>query len=60
MGTYKVTTYNGMRYFLTFVDDFSRWTWVFLMRVKLDVFELLKSFLAMVLNQFEKHVKVVR
>ena len=28
-GPYKITTYNGMNYFLTLVDDYSRWTWFF-------------------------------
>ncbi|XP_075079734.1 uncharacterized protein LOC142164969 [Nicotiana tabacum] len=36
-GPYKISTYNGMNYFLIFMDDFSIWTWVFMMRVKSDV-----------------------
>lgn len=34
-GPYKVETFDGMRYFLTIVDDYSRWTWTFLMRLKI-------------------------
>lgn len=59
-GPYKNTTYNSMNYFLTLVDDYFRWTWVFLLRVKCDVSSILKTFLAMILNQFEKHVKIFR
>ena len=59
-GPYKITIYNGMNYFLTLVDDYSRWTWVFLLRLKSDVSSVIKTFLAMILNQFEKHVKVFR
>lgn len=29
-GPYKVDTYNGFKYFLTLVDDYSRCTWVHL------------------------------
>ena len=42
-GFYKTTTYEGMQYFLTIVDDCSRWTWVFFMRVKSNVVFLLKK-----------------
>ena len=41
-GPYRVETYDGMRYFLTIVDDYSRWTWTFLMRLKSDVVSFLK------------------
>ncbi|KAL8107853.1 hypothetical protein AgCh_024310 [Apium graveolens] len=33
-GPYKVSTYNGFRFFLTVVDDYTRMTWVFLMKQK--------------------------
>lgn len=46
-GPYKTIAYNGMQYFLTIIDDHTRWTWLFLMRVKFDVL-LLKNFIAMV------------
>lgn len=32
-GAYKAATYNNMKFFLTFVDDYSRWIWVFLLRL---------------------------
>ncbi|EOY08441.1 Uncharacterized protein TCM_022873 [Theobroma cacao] len=36
-GPYIVPTIKGQRYFLTLVDDCSRFTWIFLLRNKLDV-----------------------
>ena len=33
-GPHKFFSYSGARYFLTIVDDFSRYTWIFLMRHK--------------------------
>ncbi|XP_060170775.1 uncharacterized protein LOC132601727 [Lycium barbarum] len=35
-GPYRQYTYNGYRYFLTIVDDYTRMTWVFLMKHKSD------------------------
>lgn len=59
-GPYKIATYNGMRYFLTLVDDKSRWTWTFLIHLKSDVIVVLKHFLILIKTQFEKCVKVFR
>lgn len=51
-GPYNTSTYNGFKYFLTIVDDFSRGTWTFLLSTKSSVFDILKSFLSMVERQF--------
>ncbi|XP_075112694.1 uncharacterized protein LOC142182334 [Nicotiana tabacum] len=59
-GPYKVATYNGMKFFLTLVDDYTRWTWTFLIRLKSDVIFILKNFLVMVKTQFGKSVKMFR
>jgi hypothetical protein len=39
---------NKSRYVLIFVDDFSRFTWIFFLRKKLEVFQHLKDFKALV------------
>ncbi|XP_049378187.1 uncharacterized protein LOC125842960 [Solanum stenotomum] len=59
-GPYKMPTHNGKRYFLTLVDDNSRWTWVFLIALKSDVIVALKQFLSMIKTQFGRIVKVFR
>ena len=59
-GPYKLPTHNGKRYFLTLVDDHSRWTWVFLLALKSDVIVVLKQFLSMIKTQFGNIVKVFR
>ena len=51
---------HGHRYFLTVVDDFSRYTWIYLMKHKSEVCHLVKSFVSMVLTQFSTRVKVIR
>lgn len=55
---YKVETHNNMRFFLTLVDDCSRWTWVYLIHLKSDVSNILKQFLKMIKTQLEVQVKV--
>ena len=38
-GPIPITSMNGLRYILTFIDDFSRYTWVFFLRKKSEVCE---------------------
>ena len=38
-GLMLVTYMNGSRYLLTFIDDFSRYTWVFFLKKKSEVCE---------------------
>ncbi|KAJ0746343.1 putative RNA-directed DNA polymerase [Helianthus annuus] len=59
-GPYKVTSYEGFKYFLTVVDDFSRTVWCYLLTSKTEVFDNLCSFYELVLTQFEKKIKVIR
>ncbi|XP_075111867.1 uncharacterized protein LOC142182005 [Nicotiana tabacum] len=40
-GPYRVPTYDGKRYFMTSIDDYSRYTWIFLMNTKVN--KLLKD-----------------
>lgn len=57
---YKVATFDGNKYFLTVFDDFTRMTWLFLLKSKGDVCVSLQHFLYFVKTQFEKTVKSVR
>lgn len=59
-GPFHTPTYNGDRYFLTIVDDFSRETWIYLMQSKTDVQRLIRLFFAMVDNQFSKKIQAIR
>ncbi|KAF7112856.1 hypothetical protein RHSIM_RhsimUnG0185000 [Rhododendron simsii] len=52
-GSFSQQSMSGARYFLTIVDDFSRCTWVYLMRFKSDTSYHLKSFFSMVKTQFQ-------
>ncbi|XP_075080013.1 uncharacterized protein LOC142165336 [Nicotiana tabacum] len=59
-GLYKSPTYDGYKYFLTIVDDYSRATWTYILSAKSNAFTLLKYFLAMVERQFHSKVKITR
>ncbi|CAL2238911.1 unnamed protein product [Prunus armeniaca] len=53
-------TSNGFRWFVTFIDDCTRLTWVFLLKNKHDVASILLEFYTMVSTQFHAQVKVFR
>ncbi|KAJ0509687.1 putative RNA-directed DNA polymerase [Helianthus annuus] len=59
-GPYKVTSYEGFKYFLTIVDDFSRTVWCYLLTSKTEVFDNLCNFYELILTQFEKKIKIIR
>jgi transposase InsO family protein len=47
-------------YYASFIDDFSRNTWIYFLRNKSEVFHKFKEFKALVENQREKKIKVLR
>jgi hypothetical protein len=47
-------------YYVSFIDDFSRKTWIYFLRKKSEVFDRFKEFKALVENQTEKIIKVLR
>ncbi|XP_061371753.1 uncharacterized protein LOC133314306 [Gastrolobium bilobum] len=59
-GPYQNSSSSGARYFLTVVDDYSRHVWVFMLADKSETYDRMCKFLAMVLNQFGKTVKIIR
>ena len=53
-------TRGGNKYFITFIDDFAKYAYVYLLRNKSDVYEKLKEFLREVENQFSRKIKRFR
>jgi transposase InsO family protein len=47
-------------YYVSFIDEFSRNTWIYFLRKKYEVFDKFKEFKALVENQTEKRIKVLR
>ncbi len=54
-----VPSYNDYKYFVTFIDDFSKNTWLYLMKNKSEVFSIFQSFTKFVENKFNKKLKVL-
>ena len=53
-GPCNVTSMNGYKYFLTIVDDHTRFVWVFLLHSKAETQSHLKNFVNFVERQFDK------
>jgi transposase InsO family protein len=48
---------SGFRYYVIFINDFSRYSWLYPLQDKSDVFISFKKFKALVENQFSSHIK---
>jgi len=59
-GPFSIPSIHGHKYFLTVVDDYTRFTWVYLMKNKNETRSLLTNFVVMVKNQFDKGIKIIR
>ena len=43
---------NGFRFYLVLVDEFTKFTWVYLLKHKSDTFAIFKQFTALIQTQF--------
>jgi len=59
-GPVKVPSQGTSVYYVSFIDDFSRNTWIYFLKKKFEVFDKFKEFKALVENQTEKKIKVLR
>ena len=59
-GITPVVSHAQYKYFVTFIDDYSRFTWVYFLRTKAEVFAVFKKFVAYVETQFSTCIKVLR
>jgi hypothetical protein len=55
-----VLTEGGQRYFMTMIDDVSRYCYVYLLKTKDDALNCFKTYKAEVENQLEKKIKRFR
>ena len=58
-GIAPVVSHAHYKYFVTFIDDFSRFTWVYFLRAKGEVFSVFQRFLALLETQFSASIKVL-
>lgn len=59
-GPVKVPSISSSIYFVSFIDDYSRRTWIYFLKSKTQVFSRFKEFKALVENQTGKRIKCVR
>jgi hypothetical protein len=59
-GPVPVPSLGKSMYYVSFIVDFSRNTWIYFLRKKYEVFDKFKEFKALVENQIEKKIKVLR
>ncbi|XP_068487969.1 uncharacterized protein [Phaseolus vulgaris] len=59
-GPCSITSMQGFRYFLTIVDDYSRYTWVILLHNKSEVRSHIIHFTVFVQNHFQTNIKTIR
>ena len=59
-GPFATSAVDGFRFFLTIVDDFTRCTWVYLLKNKSETQVYLPQFASMVLTQFDCKIKTIR
>jgi len=60
IGPLPKLSYGNSRYVFTFIDDFSRYCWVYFLKLKFEVFETFKVFKALVENKNGNKIKVLR
>ena len=59
-GPYPNTSYGGEKYYVLFVDEFSRKVWVYVLKRKADVFNMFKQFRVMVEKRNDRTIKCLR
>ena len=50
----------GFQYFVTFIDDYSHCTWLFLMKTRAELFSIFQKFHAEVRTQFNTSISILR
>ncbi len=60
MGAAPVTSINGTRFYVSFIDHFTRFTWLFPIKHKSQVLATFKHFTATMENLLNTRVKVLR
>jgi hypothetical protein len=59
-GLAPITSSNGYKYYLLFVDDYSRFGWLYLLKHKSNVLTTFKHFQVTIENLLSKKIKILR
>jgi len=59
-GPSRVKSTLGFQYFVTFIDDYSRCTWLYLMKNRFELFSIFQSFFHEIKTQFGVSIRNLR
>ncbi|KAL4380017.1 hypothetical protein GQ457_02G014900 [Hibiscus cannabinus] len=59
-GPFDIPSLGGNRYYLTFIDDYSRKCWVYVLKEKSEALAKFKEFKAMAEKQSDQFIKILR
>ncbi|KAI0496462.1 hypothetical protein KFK09_022779 [Dendrobium nobile] len=59
-GPAPVSSFNGFRYYILFIDDHTRYTWLYLMHSKDESFSKFQHFHQLIKNSFNKSIQTIR
>ena len=57
-GPSSVSCIGGSQYFVVFVDDYSRYSWIFNMKYRSELLQVYSNFAKMIETQFSKRIKI--
>ena len=57
---FDVPSFGGEKYFITFIDDYSRYCYIYLIKEKSQAVDILEIYVNEVERQLEKNVKIIR
>jgi histone deacetylase 1/2 len=59
-GPAPFVSYYGYSYYITFVDTYTKYTWIYFLKSKSDALKAFTNFLALVQNQFQASIKALQ
>ncbi|CAJ2662467.1 unnamed protein product [Trifolium pratense] len=59
-GPFEVASLGGSKYFITFVDEYSRMIWLYTLKLKSEALEVFKKFKVLIEKESEKSIKILR
>ncbi|CAA0839096.1 Unknown protein, partial [Striga hermonthica] len=59
-GPFPTPSWNGQQYFVSFIDDYSRYCYLYLIWEKSEALDMFKAFKVEVENQLSKRIKIIR
>jgi transposase InsO family protein len=59
-GPFDTESLGGNKYFVSFVDEYSRMMWLYLIKTKDEVLHVFQKFKVMVEKQAERKIKILR